>query len=117
MENVFVLGALGNKEATTTASIEGLAARKYFVIGTNNVILEDPADCVGVESFYLTTKLTSGKYRTSAIIKRRNIISVIKKDYVAAVLPVFRIADGTVGINVETTGEGEIAVFNKSYNR
>jgi len=117
MENVFVISAVGTKEASTTASIEGLAARELIVLGTNNVVLEDPADCVGVDAFCLTTKLTSGKFRTSAIIKRRNIVSITKKDYVAAVLPVFRLADGTTGLNVETTGEGEIAVFNKSYNR
>lgn len=117
MENVFVVNAVGTKEASTTATIEGLAAREVVILGTNNVVLEDPADCVGVDGFCFVTKLTSGKFRTSAIIKRRNIVSITKKDYVAATLPVFRLADGTTGLNVETTGEAEVAVFNKSYNR
>jgi hypothetical protein len=117
MENVFIVNAIGTKESSTTASIEGLAAREVLVIGTNNVVLATPADCVGVDGFYFVTKLTSGKFRTSAVIKRRNVTSIKKKDYVAFTLPQWRLASGSNGLNVETTGEAQIGITNKSYNR
>jgi hypothetical protein len=117
MENLLVITSIGASGVVDATAMEGAAVRSLQVMG--NGVTHDESTVANVPFIQFGTKLTSGKFRTTALVNRKTIKSITYQPYVAPVLSVDRIgaatAEGTLAC--EELKEASITVRNNSYNK
>lgn len=115
MENILVVNSIVAAGTKSHTALDAADARGLLVIADNTT--QSATTLGNIPIVHFSTKLTSGKFRSSVPIRRADITSITYQPYVAPVLSVDRIgeATGTGTLACEELKEASITVRNMSY--
>lgn len=123
MDNLLVVTGVESKaNFATVESLSALGVGKMIAIGDGRKIIGSDAvaaDLADVKEIQFITKLTStGKLRISVPIPRYNVNNINTQLATASQAQIQRIGGITadIALNIDSTGEAIVRVFNNSYN-